>query len=108
MNPPPKQTDFDAAENGASKRLHEREAVQREVRLCWQNGQGSQVLQARALDMSRFGILVETDKAIAPGTVLSVQTNVRILGKACVRHCTPKGAKYRIGLLMPDRTMRTL
>lgn len=108
MTLPSKQTDFDADENGASKRLHKRQTVQRDVRLFWQNGQGSQMIYARALDLSRFGILVETEKAIAPGTVISVQTNARILGKACVRHCTPKGAKYRIGLLMPDRTMRTL
>ena len=108
MSLPQNQSDFDAAENGASKRLHERQSVQREVRLCWQNSQGSQVLQARALDMSTFGILVEAERAIAPGTVIYVQTPSTVLGKACVRHCTPKGAKYRIGLLMPDRVRRNL
>ena len=53
-------------------------------------------------------MLVETEKAIAPGTLLSVQAGATVIGKACVRHCTPKGAKYRIGLHMPDRMVRQL
>jgi hypothetical protein len=46
---------------------------------------------------------VEADRAIAPGVVVSVETNSATLGSACVRHCTPAGLKYRIGLHTPDR-----
>lgn len=53
-------------------------------------------------------MLVETDKAIAPGTLVAVQTHSTLIGRACVRHCTPKGARYRIGLHMPDRMLRDL
>lgn len=66
------------------------------------------MLMARAIDISRFGLLVEAEKAIAPGTLVAVQTVSALIGKACVRHCTPKGAKYRIGLHMPDRMLREL
>jgi len=92
----------------SGNRLHDRHAILRQVRLCWRGSQGNQVLQARAIDLSSFGMLVEADKAIPPGTVLSVETNAKVIGKACVRHCTPKGARYRIGLHMPDRMMREL
>jgi hypothetical protein len=91
----------------ANRRLHERLSVTFQVHLCWQDRQGKQVLRARAVDISKFGLLVEAIRPIAPGTTISVQTNSSILGIACVRHCTPKGLKYRIGLHMPDR-MATL
>jgi hypothetical protein len=104
MSLPPKQTGSAAEENGASKRLQERRSLQRQVHLCW----GNQVLPARAIDISGFGMLVEAERAITPGTVISVQMNSMMLGRACVRHCTPKGMKYRIGLHMPDRMIRNL
>lgn len=103
-NPPvPKQAP--AAQKGAGNRLHARSSVQRQVRLCCPDGR---IVHARTIDISNFGLLVESEKAVSPGTVLSVQTNASIVGKACVRHCTPKGAKYRIGLHLPDRMMRQL
>jgi|SRR5580658_4798158 hypothetical protein len=104
MSVPQKEIGSAAEGKGPGKRLHERLSVERQVHLCW----GNQVLRARTLDISRFGLLVEAERAIAPGTVISVQTNSTMLGKACVRHCTPKGAKYRIGLHLPDRMMRNL
>ena len=97
-----------SAEEKAGKRRHDRLAVQRQVRLCWRDGQGERALYARAIDLSRFGLLVEAEKAIAPGTLVSVQTTASLIGKACVRHCTPKGAKYRIGLHLPDRLVREI
>jgi hypothetical protein len=102
-----KQTGLDP-EKAAGKRLHARSSIQRKVRLCWVDGQGNRVLDARAIDISRFGMLVETDKALPSGTLVSVHTNATLIGRACVRHCTPKGTKYRIGLHMPDRMIRKL
>jgi len=104
----PKQAASSLEKKGAGQRLHERLAVQSQVHLSWQDREGARVLQARALDISRFGLLVEAEKAIAPGTLVSVQTKATLIGKACVRHCTPKGAKYRIGLRLPDRMTRGL
>ena len=104
MSVPQKQPGSATEENSASKRLQERRSVQRQVHLCW----GDQVLPARAIDISGFGMLVEAERAITPGTVISVQMNSMMLGRACVRHCTPKGMKYRVGLHMPDRMIRNL
>jgi hypothetical protein len=85
-----------------NRRLHERISVNCQVRLCWQNRQGNHVLSARVKDISKFGILVEAERALEPGAVVSVETNSAMLGIACVRHCTPNGLKYRIGMHVPD------
>lgn len=91
-----------------NRRLHERIPINRQVYLCWGERQGGQVQTARAIDISKFGMLVEADRPIAPGTLISVQTPSATLGSACVRHCTPCGIKYKIGLHMPDRMARGL
>ena len=95
-------------EQRPNRRLHERIPINRPVHLCWRERQGEQVLAGRATDISKFGMLVETDRPISPGTVISVQTSSTMLGSACVRHCTPSGVKYKIGLHMPDRMARDL
>jgi len=97
-----------AAQKASGNRLHGRSAVQRRVRISWTDGQGNYVLQAYAIDISKFGLLVEAERPIRSGTLVSVQTNSAIIGKACVRHCTPKGAKFRIGLHLPDRMLREI
>jgi hypothetical protein len=85
-----------------NRRLHARIPLDRPVCLCWRDRQGSHVLHARTRDISKFGMLVEAERGIVPGVVISVEANTGTLGNACVRHCTPDGLKYRIGLLMPD------
>ena len=94
------------AETRVNKRLHERLAINCQVHLCWKDGQSNRVLHAQALDVSTFGMLVEAERGIPAGTFITVQTTSTILGRACVRHCTPKGLKFRIGLHMPDRSVR--
>jgi len=100
------QASAPAMESRPNRRLHERVPINRQVYLCWRERQGDLVQSGRALDVSKFGMLVEADKPIAPGTTISVQTNSTTLGSACVRHCTPNGIKYKIGLHMPDRMSR--
>jgi hypothetical protein len=85
------------------RRLQERVPADGQVRLRWQDRHASHILYARAVDMSKFGLRVEAERALEPGTVVCVETNSAILGSACVRHCTPNGLKYRIGMHMPDR-----
>jgi len=85
-----------------NRRLHERVPADCQVRLRWQDRQGNHVLRARAMDLSNFGMLVEAERAVNPGTVVSVETNSVMLGSACVRYCTPNGLKYRIGMHVPD------
>jgi hypothetical protein len=97
-----------AQEQRPNRRLHERIPINRPVHLCWRDRQGDQVLAARATDVSKFGMRVEADKPISPGTIISVETASAVLGNACVRHCTPNGIRYRIGLHMPDRMSRDL
>lgn len=90
-------------------RLHERLSVNSQLHLSWQqDGRGPQrSVRARALDVSKFGVLVEAESAIPNGTIVCVQSsNFTMLGRASVRHCNPKGLSYKIGLFMPDRLTR--
>ena len=98
----PLQTRLTARNERINRRLQERISVDCQVRLCWQDRQGSHVLRAQAMDLSNFGMLVAAERAIEPGTVVSVETNAVMLGSACVRYCTPNGLKYRIGMHVPD------
>jgi len=94
-----------------AQRLHERLSVNSQLHLSWQQERrGAQrCVRARAVDVSKFGVLVEAESAIPSGTIVSVQSsNFTMIGRASVRHCTPKGLSYKIGLYMPDRLTRNM
>jgi len=94
-----------ACENGASRRLYERMPLNSELQICWEEGKGvRRQVRARAIDVSKFGIQVESQRAIPTGTLVNVfNASFSPIGRASVRHCTPKGMDYRLGLYMPDR-----
>ena len=98
--PVPFQTSLAA---GRNRRLHARLPISCEVYLGWQDRQESHILRARAVNISKFGMLVEAENPITPGGVVSVETKAMLLGHGCVRHCTAHGSKYRIGVHLPDR-----
>jgi hypothetical protein len=93
-----------------SRRRNERVPRDREVVLCCLDRQGRQQrLRARAVDVSKTGILVQSEEPVKEGTVVFLQTaNFTALGKAAVRHCTRKGMRYRIGLYLPDPLPRDI
>jgi hypothetical protein len=91
------------------QRLHERLALNSQLHLSWQQmPRGAhRSVRARAIDLSKFGVLVEAESPIPSGTIVCVQSsNFTMIGRASVRHCTPKGLSYKIGLYMPDRLTR--
>lgn len=92
-------------ESAASRRLHERFPIDAQLQICWEEGKGvHRQVHARAIDVSKFGVQVESERAIPTGTVVNVfSANFSPIGRASVRHCTPKGMDYRLGLYMPDR-----
>lgn len=57
------------------RRLHSRVAIDREVRLSWQDRQGDHRVRARALDVSKYGMLVEAESEIALGVVVFIGTS---------------------------------
>jgi len=90
------------------RRLHERIPINSQVVVCWEDrGGGQRRVKARAANVSPSGILLEAEQAVATGTVVIVQaSNFAVLGKACVRHCEPKGMRYTLGLYVPGRLPR--
>ena len=73
----PLQTRFTDRNERINRRLQERVSIDCQVRLCWQDRQGNHVLCARAMDISKFGLLVETERALEAGAVVSVQTKTQ-------------------------------
>jgi hypothetical protein len=60
-------------------------------------------IPARGINMSRSGALVEADEPVLIGSMVAVKVNrLGLTGSASVRHCTVKGAKFRIGLYFPN------
>jgi hypothetical protein len=92
------------ADDATSKRLHQRLPFEGLLHLCWEERRaGKRRINARGINRSKFGILVEAEKPIPTGTVVSVErANFTVVGRASVRHCTPNGLNYRIGLYMPQ------
>lgn len=91
-----------------SRRIHERIPINSRLVICYRNPSSmSNSIRARAVDLSKAGILVEAERPVPIGTVVELQTaNATILGRASVRHCTLKGTRYWIGLYVPDRLLR--
>jgi hypothetical protein len=98
------------ADDATSPRLHDRLPFDGLLHLCWEDRQtGKRRINARGIDRSKFGILVEAERPISTGTLVSVETaNFTVVGRASVRHCSPNGMNYRIGLYMPDRLVSDL
>ena len=97
------------AAKGTNRRIHERIPINSRLVICHRDRSSAlSSVRARALDVSKAGILAEAERPVPTGIVVELQTpNSTILGRACVRHCTSKGAKYWIGLYVPDRLLRT-
>jgi hypothetical protein len=71
------------ADDATSPRLHERLPFERVLHLCWEERRaGKRRINARGIDRSKFGILVEAEKPIPTGTVVSVETaNFTVVGR---------------------------
>lgn len=66
-------------------------------------------IRARAVDLSKSGVLVQSDEPVPLGQVVYLQTpNFIAMGRASIRHCTQKGLKYLAGLYIPDPLVRGL
>jgi len=93
-----------------SRRRDQRIPRDSQIVLCYVDRQGRQQRsRARAVDVSKTGILVQTEEPVPQGSIVFLQTaNFTALGKASVRHCTQKGMKYRIGLYLPDPLPRDI
>jgi hypothetical protein len=52
---------------------------------------------------------VEATEPIRPKTLVYVKADgLGLMGSATVRHCTPNGSKFRIGLHFPNPLIRSL
>jgi len=85
-------------------RFHGRSKILCPVTLAWTDADGrTRKMTVRGIDMSGAGVCVETSKPVAPGSRVYVQVKqLKLMGIGVVRHCVPRGGKYRIGLEFPN------
>ncbi len=78
--------------------------------LVWQLADGaSRSIEARGIDISRSGIRVSTSLSVPVDTVVFIQSHGDTLaGYSVVRHCTPHGERFAIGLAFNDETKATV
>jgi len=70
---------------------------------------GQLSLPARGINMSRSGVLIETEEPLPIGSMVYIKVKeLGLMGMATVRHCTPKGSKFRVGLHFPNPLTRSL
>lgn len=94
------------AQQAAKKdsRFHGRSKILCPVTLAWTDAGGStRKINVRGVDMSGAGVCVDSSKPVAPGSRVYVQVKpLKLMGIGVVRHCVPRGGKYRIGLEFPN------
>jgi len=106
LNPPNPATvaaAVTAQGQGRDNRKIKRLPVDYRCSLFSREAAGQRYIPARGINMSRAGALIETEEAVAIGSVVSIKVNkLGLMGTASVRHCTAKGGRFRIGLHFPS------
>ena len=91
-------------ESRKDSRFHGRTKIGCPVTLAWTDVEGyTRKITVRGIDMSGAGVCVESSKPIAPGSRVYVQVKqLKLMGTGVVRHCVPRGGRFRIGLEFPN------
>ena len=92
----------DHSERGVDQRLR----TGTELQIRWEERKGVQrQVRARAMGASKAGLLVQSERAIAAGTVVVLYTAGFVpIGRASVRECTTRGLDYSVTMYMPGRS----
>src|SRR5258708_13113482 len=80
-----------AGENGRARRLYERLPIDTQLQICWEEGKGvRRQVRARTVDVSKFGVQVESERAIATGTLVNASPATFVpIATPSVRYCPP-------------------
>ena len=93
----------------ANNRFHDRLPVKCRFSIYTDDQTGQRCIVGRGINMTTSGALVEAAEPIHPKTLVYVKANgLGLMGSATVRHCTPSGSKFRIGLHFPNPLIRSL
>ena len=81
-------------------RRHQRHRLRGQIELSWgKTGGKTSSLTGNCLDVSVYGMLIESPTAIPVGTeVTALIQQSGMSGEAVVQHCRPYGPWFRIGL----------
>ena len=89
-------------EHSIDKRLQSGNQLQ----IRWEEHKGLQrQVRVRVVELGKSGLRVQSEKAIAAGTVVNLYTAEFVpIGRASIRECTTRGLDYQIHLYMPGRS----
>jgi hypothetical protein len=89
-----------------NKRKADRHPLALFVQVGWEGAHGeSRYMRVRCLDVSSYGLKLETLEPIPVRSFVNVRSDDRKLlipGQASVRHCTRMAGRYHIGLEFQD------
>lgn len=82
------------------ERRHTRHPLPGKVKVHWRTPDGHSFHEpAKCLDISRGGIRLALNRAVAVGTLVHLESpDFRIAGVAYVRNCVMKGTQYLAGI----------
>ena len=89
-----------------NRRAKERQPTDGDFHLKWMDKKGqAQQIDADGLDLSPLGIGIESTVELEPGTIVRVQSeDPQLIGTAVVKHCTPRGRVFGVGLAFTTET----
>jgi hypothetical protein len=101
MEQPPQAS---KAGNTPNRRTHKRVPINARISIYLNHDQRNQRrINGVALDVSKTGILVQTEHPIPSGSLVYLRAETsNLAGKAMVRFCAAKGIGYKIGMYFPD------
>jgi len=94
------------ADNHSEPGVDQRLRIGTQLHIRWEERKGVQrQIRARAMGISKVGLLVQSERAIAAGTLVILYTAGFVpIGRASVRECTTRGLDYSVTLYMPGRS----
>jgi hypothetical protein len=91
------------------RRRHCRIPQDASIRLTWNERGEAQMAHARYLDISVGGLRVESPMAIPRDTEVTLYADqIEFTGTALVRHVTPSGTSFALGLQLSERTIEEI
>ena len=91
-------------------RKEQRSRCRKNYAISWQGEDGlTRSTQAQGVDLSPSGVGLLCPEALQPGVSVYIQDNDhQIAGYSVVRHCTPRGGDFFIGLELNQETKQTV
>ena len=82
------------------RRSDQRRPIGCALRISWRAADGlTRSAHVRGIELSQSGVAIRSNEPFPPGYTLFVELpKYNLVGSGCVRHCTPTGSTYLVGI----------